>query len=55
MFVSQKKIVLEPEARGWAEATAAPPYLNEMEPAAARKVLDDVQATPVDKLPVDEE
>ncbi len=55
MFVSEKKIVLEPEARGWAEATAAPPHLNEMEPASARKVLDDVQAAPVDKLPVDEE
>ncbi len=54
MFVSQK-LVLEPAAREWADATAAPPHLNEMEPAAARKVLDDVQAAPVDKLPVDEE
>jgi acetyl esterase len=55
MFVSEKKIVLEPEARGWAEATAAPPYLNEMEPATARKVLDDAQAAPAGMLPVDEE
>src|SRR3954452_6945316 len=54
MLVSEK-IVLEPAGRGWADMTAAPPYLYEMEPAAARKVLDDVQAAPVGKLPVDEE
>src|SRR4051794_20156505 len=54
MFVSEK-IVLEPAARAGADVPAAPPYLYEMEPAAARKVLDDVQATPVAKLPVDED
>ena len=32
----------------------APPFLYELTPDEARKVLDDVQAAPIDKLPVDE-
>ena len=51
----QSRIVLEPSAQGIVDATSTPPFLYELEPAAARKVLDDLQAAPVDKLPVDEE
>ena len=32
-----------------------PPFLYELEPAQARKVLEDLQSGPIDKLPVDEE
>ena len=34
--------VLEPEAQAFAEATAAPPFLYELGPEGARKVLDQV-------------
>jgi acetyl esterase/lipase len=36
------------------DATSSPPFIYELSPEAARKVLDDVQAAPIDKLPVDE-
>jgi acetyl esterase/lipase len=45
-------VVLEPESQAFVEATAKPPFLYELSPAEARKVLDDVQAAPIDKLPV---
>jgi acetyl esterase len=48
-------IVLEPAAQDLADATSKPPFLYDIGPVAARKVLDDLQAAPVDKLPVDEE
>ncbi|MFE1763788.1 alpha/beta hydrolase [Streptomyces angustmyceticus] len=48
-------IILEPEAQELADATSHHPFLYELDPTAARKVLDDLQAAPVDKLPVDEE
>ncbi|MDA0171435.1 alpha/beta hydrolase [Solirubrobacter taibaiensis] len=51
---TQTPVVLERAARAFADATANPPYLYELTPDAARKVLDDVQAAPIDKLPVDE-
>ena len=47
-------VVLEPAAQAFADATANPPYLYELSPADARAVLDDVQAAPIEKLPVDE-
>ena len=47
-------VVLEPASQTFVEATANPPFLYELTPDAARKVLDDVQAAPIDKLPVDE-
>ena len=47
-------VVLEPASQAFVEATATPPFLYELTPDEARKVLDDVQATPTDKLPVDE-
>src|ERR687886_370627 len=47
-------VVLEPASQAFVEATAKPPFLYELGPDGARKVLDDVQAAPIDKLPVDE-
>ena len=47
----QSRIVLEPSAQGIVDATSMPPFIYELEPAAARKVLDDLQAAPIDKLP----
>ena len=46
--------ILEPAARDFADATAKPPVLYELGPDGARKVLDDIQAAPIDKLDVDE-
>jgi len=54
-MTAQYRIVLEPSAQGVVDATSKPPFLYELEPAAARKVLDDLQAAPIDKLPVDDE
>jgi acetyl esterase len=48
------QVVLEPASQAFVEATASPPFLYELTPDEARKVLDDVQAAPIDKLPVDE-
>ena len=45
---------LEPAARAFADATSKPPFIYELSPAEARKVLDDVQAAPIEKLTVDE-
>jgi acetyl esterase len=47
-------VVLEPESQAFVEATAKPPFLYELTPAEARKVLDDVQAAPIEKLPVED-
>src|SRR4051794_34884311 len=47
-------VVLEPASQAFVEATATPPFLYELTPDGARKVLDDVQAAPIDKLPVDD-
>lgn len=49
------KIVLEPAAQEIAEATSKPPLLYQLDYPAARKVLEDLQATPTEMLPVDEE
>jgi acetyl esterase len=51
----QSRIVLEPSAQGVVDATSMPPFIYELEPAAARTILDDLQAAPVAKLPVREE
>jgi acetyl esterase/lipase len=51
----QSRIVLEPSAQAIVDATSTPPLIYELEPPEARKVLDDLQAAPIDKLPVDEE
>lgn len=49
------RIVLEQAAQDLADATAAPPYLYDLGPDGARKVLDDLQAAPIAKREVDEE
>jgi acetyl esterase/lipase len=46
--------VLEPASQAFVEATAKPPFPYQLTPAEARKGLDDVQAAPVDKLPVED-
>jgi acetyl esterase/lipase len=45
-------VVLEQASQDFVDATARPPFLYELTPAEAREVLDDVQAEPIDKLPV---
>lgn len=47
------EIQLEPEAKAFAETTANPPYLFEIGPAKGRIAVDEVQAGPVVKLPVE--
>jgi acetyl esterase/lipase len=49
-----RPVVLEPASQAFVEATSTPPFLYELTPAEARKVLDDVQAAPIDKLPVED-
>jgi len=46
--------ILEPAAQEIADATAKPPFLYELGPERARKVLDDIQAAPISRLDVDE-
>ena len=48
-------IVLEPAAQALADATAKPPFLYELSTGEARKVLDDLQAGPIDMPAIDEE
>ena len=48
------KHTLEPAAQAFADATSQPPFLYELGPEGARKVLDDVQAAPIAKPDVDE-
>ncbi len=48
------KPVLEPAAQAVADATAKPPFLHELGPERARRVLDDLQAAPVEKYEVQE-
>src|SRR5215470_14185066 len=49
-----RPLVLEPASQEFVEATSTPPFIYELTPDEARKVLDDVQAEPIEKLPVDE-
>src|SRR5215475_3984026 len=55
VMTTASPVVLEPAAQQVAEAFSKPPFLYEMTPADARKVLEDAQSGPVSKLPVDEE
>ena len=48
------RVVLEPASQAFVDATSTPPFIYELTPAEARKVLDDVQAEPIDKLPVED-
>jgi acetyl esterase/lipase len=47
-------VILEPAARKLADASARPPFLYQLGPEGARKVLDDIQAAPIAKPDVDE-
>lgn len=49
------RVVLEPAAQELVEATASPTFLSDKGVEGARTVLDDLQAAPIEKLPVDEE
>src|SRR3954469_6801739 len=51
---TQNIVVLQPSSQALAEATAGPPFLYELSPAEARAVVDELQAGPIDKLPVDD-
>ncbi|HEX5200293.1 MAG TPA: alpha/beta hydrolase [Actinoplanes sp.] len=46
--------VLEPAAQEFADATSKPPFVYELGVDGARKLLDDLQAAPIDKPDVDE-
>jgi acetyl esterase/lipase len=48
-------VVLEPAAQQVADAFSKPPFLYEMPPTDARKVLADAQSGPVSKAAIDEE
>ncbi|MEU8817228.1 alpha/beta hydrolase [Actinoplanes sp. NPDC048796] len=54
-MTTEPRLVLEPEAQQIADSTSKPPFLFELGPDGARKVLDDIQAAPIDMLPVDDE
>jgi acetyl esterase/lipase len=54
LTTTQPPVVLERAAQEFVEATADPPYLYELTPAEARKVLDEVQAAPIEKLRVED-
>jgi len=49
-----KDHILEAEAQAIADATSKPPFLYQLGADGARKVLDDIQAAPIDKLPIEE-
>ena len=49
-----RPVVLEQASQQFVDATSTPPFIYELTPAEARKVLDDVQAEPIDKLPVED-
>src|SRR5262245_18640143 len=51
-ITTKTAVVLEPASQAFVEATSTPPFIYELTPADARKVLDDVQAAPIDKLTV---
>lgn len=47
------KVVLEKEAKEFSEANAPHPRIYELEPKDGRKLLEEVQSSPVEKLDVD--
>ncbi|MFI6807502.1 alpha/beta hydrolase [Streptomyces luteogriseus] len=55
MTAPSGSIVLEPAAQQFAAATSQPPFLYDLGPEKARRVLDDLQAEPIEKLDVDSE
>src|SRR4051794_33771625 len=53
-ITTRQAVVLERASQDFGEAPPPPPFIYELSPAEARKVLDDVQAEPIAKLPVEE-
>ena len=53
-IATTRPVVLEAASQEFCDATSTPPFIYELTPDEARKVLDDVQAEPIEKLPVDE-
>jgi acetyl esterase/lipase len=53
-ITTTRPVVLERASQEFVDATSTPPFIYELTPAEARKVLDDVQAAPIEKLPVDD-
>src|SRR5918996_1730362 len=53
-ITTTRKVVLEAASQEFVDATSTPPFIYELTPDEARKVLDDVQGEPIDKLPVEE-
>jgi acetyl esterase len=51
---TQTPVVLEQASQAFVDAAATPPFLYELTPAEARKVLDDVQAAPIAKLDIED-
>lgn len=47
--------ILEPVVKDFAEASSKPPFIYQLTPDQARKVLDDIQAKPIDKVAVAED
>jgi acetyl esterase/lipase len=53
-ITTTRPVVLEQASQEFVDATSTPPFIYELTAAEARKVLDDVQAEPIDKLPVED-
>jgi acetyl esterase len=53
-IATRTAVVLERASQEFVDATSTPPFIYELTPDEARKVLDDVQAAPIDKLPVED-
>src|SRR4051794_12052987 len=51
---SPSDVILESAAQQLAAATAGPPFRSKLGYPAARKLLDEFQSGPAEKLPVDE-
>lgn len=47
--------ILEPVVKDFAEAASKPPFIYQLTPEQARKVLDDLQAKPIDKIDLAED
>jgi acetyl esterase/lipase len=55
MSLATSTVVFEPAVQELAEASSHPPFVYQLSYEAARKVLNDLQAAPIEKLPIDEE
>jgi acetyl esterase/lipase len=49
-----RPVVLEAASQEFVDAASTPPFIYELTPTEARKVLDDVQAAPIEKLAIED-